>query len=148
MKKLAHAMLLTAGLGLSMSAIAAGTDIPDDGVIDEVACTLLGEQVTINRSKDVLGAYQCVEATTTIAVGMCHQSGSRKARVYDCVGIDTDADSVPDLWAPQGCAAGVQNVTITDYVAYGGNSRGGKLAPFNLVGNCDQAKMNAIDLFQ
>gem|GEM_PF-3177752 len=53
-------------------------------------CYLLAENVVINLSKNVYGAYECggYDATDVgwggIKVGTCHESGSKKAGYLDC----------------------------------------------------------------
>lgn len=146
MKKIAFALLVAAGVGSSFSAMAAGVAIPPPGTsIATADCTLLGEPVNINLSKNVQGGYLCNEATTTIKVATCHVAGSRKAKTVQCTMDDSDPAAI--TYSPTGCAAGVASVEISDYTAFGGTSKGGSLGTYELGGPCTADSVLAVSLF-
>ncbi len=147
MKKIALAVLMATGAGASFNAMAAGTNITTNP-ITQTMCPLLGEPVVINLSKNVSGAWQCEEITTTIRVAACHAAGSRKAKTVQCTGEDTDLDGVLDKFSPTGCADANSTVDIADYTAFGGTSKGGSLGTYELGANCTDGSVAGITLFQ
>lgn len=98
---------LLAGIGLSMSAMA----VDDQGNAmaagtNSVAitdCSLLSEDVKINLSANVFGAYACNTLLNQIGVATCHPNGRKGTVSVSCdpatdaaCDTDTDADGVAD----------------------------------------------------
>jgi len=96
------------------------------------ACTLLADNVTLNLSARVWGAYNCDDATSVIRVAACHEGGSRKARTVNCA---EDAAN-PGTFLPQGCTAQTATIEISDYAGYVAGSNGGSVAVNDLGGRC------------
>ncbi|MBB6340051.1 hypothetical protein HNP49_000201 [Pseudomonas fluvialis] len=152
MKKHAIAIALTS---LFFAAGASAVDLPQGGVITTAACPTLGEDVTIQTSNGVLAAYACNEAANAAAVSTCHNAGSRKSRVYQCVSTDPGADAqvgtADDSWNNASCPNGdgstqvAGQFTITaDYSGFVVNTRGGGVAGQALGGNCTSGTVGAI----
>jgi len=139
MKKsiLAALLISSAFVSLNVSAVA----IPNDGVITTTACTLLGEQVKLNLSNNVSGAYSCTEATSTIQVAACHKAGSRNTTTVACANSGT-ADA-PD-WNNASCADEADTFEITDYRGFRASSLGGKVGAQALGGACTDATVNGL----
>lgn len=141
MKKLISALLITGGIAASFGAHA--DPIVSGGTItggDAGDCVLLGENVTLNLSKDVSGAYVCEEPNSEIKIATCHKSGSRKPLLVDCVRV---GDAEPAVYAPTGCTPGEQ-FEIADYRGFTASSRGGGVATEDLGGACTDATVEAI----
>jgi hypothetical protein len=146
MKKINFAVLTVLGLGISSAALAAPTNVSGSTVITTGDCVLLGEQVTLNLSANVTGAYQCTDADQTIVIGTCHASGSRKPLDVQCTAVpDTD----PAEFEPAGCpdAEPGTKVTISNYRAYTASSRGGSVTAQELGGNCTAATLNGLEVW-
>ncbi|MCQ4346119.1 hypothetical protein NGA35_01460 [Pseudomonas stutzeri] len=135
MKKNILAALFFAGMGASFVAtaapVAANTGFEGSGDVSITACTLLADPVTLNLSKNVVGAYNCNEANSIITVAACHKGGSRSERNVVCVADPDDASAT----IPAGCTVG-ESVPITDYVGYKAGSNGGSIATEALGGAC------------
>ena len=139
MKNILSALLIAGGIAASFGAHA--TTVISGQVIsggDTGACPLLGEGVTLNLSKDVLGAYTCEVPNSSIKIATCHKSGSRKPLLVDCVAVGD-----PAVNTPTGCTLG-QQAEISDYRGFTASSRGGGIATEDLGGNCTQASVEAI----
>lgn len=128
-------LLLLAGLSASFAATAA-TNITSGSVIDNTACVLLGDNVTLNLSKSVSGAYSCDETSSTIKVATCHATGSRKPTQVACAST-TDATTGEAVWNDASCdGTANQTFEIADYRAFAASSQGGSVMTVNLGGNC------------
>ena len=130
MKKVAYAILITAGLGMSAAAMAAGTAITSAPITSN-ECELLADQVRLTLSTNVHGAYSCNEITNTIKIATCHEAGSRKQAEVECVPVGSGFNS-------PGCTQAGQQVTIADYRAFIGSSAGGQVTATQLGGPCDK----------
>lgn len=144
MKKVAYAILITAGLGMSAAAMAAGTPITSDPITSE-NCVLLADQVRLTLSTNVHGAYSCNEETNIIKIATCHEAGSRKPTEVTCALVDPEDEN--SGYNPPGCTAVGQKVTIADYRAFVGSSAGGQVGPRELGGRCDDGKVSALSFF-
>lgn len=140
MKKVAYAILITAGLGMSAAAMAAGTAITSGDSITSENCVLLADQVTLTLSTNVHGAYSCDEFTNTIKIATCHEAGSRKPTEVECALVGGELN-------PPECTEAGEKVTIADYKAFVGSSDGGRVGPRELGGRCDDGKVSALDFF-
>ncbi|MFA7619160.1 MAG: hypothetical protein WC012_08930 [Thiohalomonadaceae bacterium] len=144
MKKIAFAIFVSMGLGTSFSAVAAGETITSGEEITggvDGNCVLLADDVRLNLSNGVSGAYMCDEGTTTIKVGTCHAAGSRTASI-SCAVVDHDEDNNP-IYNNEGCD-GTPNQTINepDYRGYFASTTGGAVGGIYLGGNCTQDTLN------
>lgn len=139
MKKSILAVLLASSALVSFNASAVA--IPDNGVITTTACTLLGEQVKLNLSNNVSGAYSCTEATSTIQVAACHKAGSRNTTTVACANNGTEAD--PD-WNNSSCESDSDTFEITDYRGFRASSLGGKVGAQALGGACNESTVNGL----
>lgn len=140
MKKIVSTFLFMASIASSATAIAAAeagplnntnTIGPTGSTGSTHTCSLLGSQVQINLSSNVEAAFNCNFATSTIRVGTCHTAGSRAPRTATCTSTTTDGVTT---WAPEGCSATVQSVTLTDRVAFTASSQGGSVGAADLAG--------------
>lgn len=75
------ALVLLAGLGLSVNAMAADGSavafVSGDAVDSATGCSLLGETVQMNLSSNVLAAYGCNITDSIIGVATCHTAGKK-----------------------------------------------------------------------
>lgn len=139
MKKSILAALLASSALVSFNVSA--VQIPADGVITTTACTLLGEQVKLNLSNNVSGAYSCTEATSTIQVAACHKAGSRNTTTVACANSGTAQD--PD-WNNASCQDESDTFEITDYRGFRASSQGGRVGAQALGGPCTESSVNGL----
>lgn len=144
MKKVAYAILITAGLGMSAAAMAAGTAITKEP-ITSTQCALLADQVRLTLSTYVHGAYSCDEETNTIKIATCHEAGSRKPTEITCSVVDPDDED--SGYNHPGCTEVGQKFTIADYKAFIGSSAGGQVGPTELGGRCDDGTVSKLSFF-
>jgi len=137
--KLIKAVLFSS-IALSISATAAPIN---NQPITPALCPVLGENVTLNLSKNNVGDYTCDEATSTIRVGACNTGGSRTPLTVACV--RTSADGVTPVTYNNASCTGEANQTfvVSNYRGYIANSRGGSVAVVDLGGNCTAATIAA-----
>lgn len=137
MKKSIFALFFIVAASTSMAASAA--EIKTGTPITTTDCKLLGEQVTLNLSNNVSGAYSCDEITSTIKVAACHKAGSRKAMDVKCA-IVTQAEGDEDaVWNDPSCKETTDTFESSDYRGYVASSKGGSVAQKELGGNCTAA---------
>lgn len=134
MKKISFAIFAGVAMLAAQSATAAGTKVPSGTAITINDCQLLGEDATINLSKNVLGAYNCDVINTEIEIGTCHEAGSRKPKTLDCTGTDLPV---------AGCSTGA-TYDIPDFSGFTASSMGGTVSPVPLGGNCTDAAVQAL----
>lgn len=136
MKKSILAALLASSAFMSFNVSAAA--IPNDGVVDTDACSLLGEEVTLSLSNNVSGAYSCDEITSTIKVGACHKAGSRKAMTVNCAVIVPANGTDPAVYNDDSCTGVGPDHTFqsSNYRGFVASSRGGSTAAKDLGGAC------------
>jgi len=144
MKKNILAMLLVAGVSASFTATA--TEIKSGTAITTTDCTLLGEQVTLNLSNNVSGAYSCDETNSIIKVAACHKAGSRKPTDVLCAIVTPATGEAEAVFNDPSCTAvgADHKFEITDYRGYVASSLGGSVAPQQLGGNCDESSVDAL----
>src|SRR5690606_16553761 len=132
---------ITAGLGMSAAAMAAGTPITSKP-ITSTECELLADQVRLTLSTNVHGAYSCDEKTNTIKIATCHEAGSRKPTEIPCAAVGTDPKSGDPIYNFSQCdGTEGQKITIEDYSyrAFIGSSTGGQVAATTLGDeSCDK----------
>lgn len=144
MNKQIIAALMAVGFGLSAgSAIAAPTAFTGNATVTNAECSLLAETVTLGASKNVHGAYDCIEAANLVRVGACSSGGSRQVGAA-CVDLDP---ATPGDQLPLGCAAPGGFSTIPDFKAFFTSSKGGVMAEYNLGGRCEATRIVAIGGF-
>ncbi len=147
MKKQILAVALSS---LFASGMASATALPPGGgLVETTDCSVIGSNVTLNASNNVAMAYACNAAGNAVAVGACHQSGSRSSRVYQCVTVDNGPDATAgtpdDVYNDDSCpagdgSAGAGEFTITaDFVGFVASSSGGGVSANPLGGVCDEA---------
>lgn len=149
MKKLAY-LLVAAGIGVSFPALADPMAIPANGQVTGGAgndCELLSENIRVNLSSNVVGAFNCDIATNTIWVGTCHNAGSRNSSLT-CAQIGTDPTSGDPIFNSDQCdAAAVAAGTVIegepDFRGFFAQTSGGSVAPAFLGGNCSEAILTA-----
>lgn len=123
-------------------AISSGTAI----TADAAGCSLLSEQVTINLSSGVFGAYACNVVGNVIGVATCHPNGRKGDVTADCNPVAVAADPANGVVAytpPAGCAVKPApntdptngSVTVRGGLAYTASSRGGRVGGDNAA-NC------------
>lgn len=137
MKKNLFAVLVC-GVFLSSSALA--VTIPSGTDITTTDCPLIGSDIRINLSANVVGAYECDEAATTVVVAACHTSGSRASKTLTCV--NSAATGQPAEWNNAACAtAGVTTFTGVGFTGYRASSAGGGVGGVDLNGACTQGEI-------
>lgn len=138
MKKNILALMLMASV--SFSAVAKDDDaeaIPTNGLIaaTTAGCGLLSEDITLNLSSGVLGAYGCNVSDNIISIAACHVNGRKGNVAIDCDPVAREAVGTTSAYTPpSGCAKKSNAVsdndgtmTITGGVTYTANTRGGKI---------------------
>lgn len=139
MKKNLLALFAAATVAFASSVMAAPTAITG-AAIDDVACPVLGEEVRLNLSKGVNGAYDCFEETNSINVGACHTSGSR-GTTLTCAQIGFETDGITPKYNDGQCddTNVGENVTVTEpsYRGFRAATTGGSVGAQSLTGNCD-----------
>ena len=125
------------------SVAAHAVTIPSGEAITTADCPLLGEQVILNLSSNVNGAYACDEANSLISVAACHRAGSRNPLTVTCA-ITSAAGVTPVTWNDPSCADATDTFEIADYRGYSANSQGGRVAPSALGGQCTEGTINGL----
>ena len=149
MKKLAY-LLVAAGIGVSFPALADPMAIPDDGAVtagEGNDCELLSENIRVNLSSNVVGAFNCNVATNTIWVGTCHNAGSRNASLT-CAQIGFEDDGTTPKFNHSDCdaaavAAGTVIEDAADFRGFFAQTSGGSVAPSFLGGSCSEEVLTA-----
>lgn len=140
MKKNFFALAILASFSFgAVAADNAGTAIPDNGLIQAAAagCSLLTEDVTLNLSNNVFGAYACNTAANIVAIATCHPNGRKGNIAVDCDPV-ARAESSPGAGdgytPPQGCTLKSNNqgpndgtMTVQGGLAFSASSRGGRV---------------------
>lgn len=142
MKKNIIVALFLVGVGASFGAVAA--PIVSGEAITPVLCPVLGENVSLNMSKNNVGDYKCDEATNTIRVGACNTGGSRTPLTVQCA-ITSEAGVTPVTYNGAGCAgtATTDTFVVSNYRGYIANSKGGSVAVVDLGGACTASTITA-----
>ncbi len=144
MKKNILAVMFCAGVGISFAASAAdvapNTGFEKSGTVTMANCKLLAQDVNLNMSNNVWGAYKCDEATSVISVAACHKGGSRSKKSVPCA--ESPANS--GKYLPAGCTATTASIDITDYVGYKAGSNGGSIATAALGGACADTSVTSL----
>ena len=152
MKKKIALALIAAGAGLSFSAFAEPKAVPANGTVEaNNDCTLLSENIKVNLSSGVKGAFNCDVATNTIWVGTCHTAGSRNSSLK-CAQIGEDGDGQP-VYNHNDCDADAVNDGKTiegapDFRGFFAQTSGGSVAAAFLNGNCTEDILLAHDKLQ
>lgn len=149
MKKVIFGILVSA-IASSALAADAGAPITTGTAIDTTAatgCSLLSEQVTVNLSTGVFGAYACNTVANVIGVATCHPNGRKGDVAVDCdpVAVAADPDNgIAGNVPPAGCAMKPApnvnpnngTVNVRGGLAYTASSQGGRVGGANAV-NCN-----------
>lgn len=139
MKKNLLALFAAATVAFASSSIMA-KEITNGGEIKNSDCAVLGDTVKLNLSKNVVGSYECSEASNSINVGACHTSGSRTATIT-CAVVGQTATTPPvDQYNDPGCNASNVGKTITltapRYQGFRASTTGGSVGAQMLSANC------------
>jgi len=139
----AFAAAMTITTGAHATAIASGTPILSS------TCAVLGENVTLNLSRGVTGAYECSEANNSINVAACHEAGSRTDQVACVVvGSDTSTSPATPIYSDPSCNASNVGTTITvtppRYRGYVASTTGGSVGAQQLSGVCNSTTIEAL----
>lgn len=151
MKKVLGTLILGAGLVVSLSASAAAVINPvvSGTSYDDTKCALLNEPVTLNLSKNVVGAFSCDVNTNAMKVATCHTAGFRSPTLTCAViGTDDSTDPVTPIFNNAGCKAAGDVLSIPDFNGFAASSTGGTVANVVLGGNCDQSKVSGLSQLQ
>jgi len=149
MKKIACALFFV-GVGVSASAFAEPMAVPADGAVTAGAggnCVLLSENIRLNLSSNVVGAFNCDEATNTISIGTCHNAGSRNSSLT-CAQIGVDSATGNGIFNHPDCdaaavAAGTVIEGAPDFRGFFSQTSGGSVAPSFLGGSCSEQILTA-----
>lgn len=125
------------------SAFASAAAITSGTAITQIQCPLLGDQVVLNLSNNVSGAYNCDEANSVIKVAACHKAGSRNPGTANCV-ITSASNVTPVVWNDSSCSDADDTFEIADFRGFTANSQGGKVAPEALGGACTEGTIGAL----
>ncbi|WP_312289657.1 hypothetical protein [Stutzerimonas nitrititolerans] len=144
MNKQLTAILMATGFVFSASAaIAAPTAFQENVQVDNSACALLGEEITLGVSAKVHGAYACDEEENLVQVAACHEGGSRSQGVA-CTDTDPDTTGVQ---LPAGCENNATHSSIPSYKAFFTSSRGGVMQEQELGSRCGEGTIVGIKGF-
>lgn len=136
---------LFAALGLAFAFNASAAPINSNTPITPALCAVLADNVTLNLSTRVKGAYTCNEVTNSIKIATCHESGSRKARTGICAGTPNEDDPDVTDWNYQGCNTAGQEVVLgPDYKGFYAITTGGAVLDKQLGGNCTDATVGVL----
>ena len=147
MNKFAKAAAVVMGVGVSAAAMAAPSAFTVTTTVTGQttgACPLLIEDTKLAVSTNVVGAWQCDEATAVIKVAACHQGGSRNTGVA----CSTDDDDSTTAWdAPGGCTTNTGNSSIPSFIAFGASSEGGTMGEYAMDQRCVTGQITGISLW-
>lgn len=131
----------------SVSAFAE-TPVTNGTVLTQTECSLLGENVRVSLSSDVVAAYECVEVTSAINIATCHTAGQRAARTIDCAALGEDA-SGNTIYNDASCSGtGVTTFDVElSYTGYAASSLGGSVGQAPLTGICNDANLANVTIF-
>lgn len=128
--------LITIALGFGFSSAVMAAD--DTGTVigttvTTTDCSLLTEDVSINLSNSVFGAYACNTTDNVIGIATCHPSG-RKGNVEVSCNPVADPNATPPYVPPAGCALRANPANANDGVmtvqgglAFTASSAGGRV---------------------
>lgn len=109
-------------------------------------CVLLGEQVRVSLSSDVVAAFECEEVNNAIDIGTCHAAGQRATRTITCENFS--GDPTDPVWNVSTCTTAGDDVTVDlSYTGYAASSTGGSVQQAPLEGNCNIGNLGAIEIF-
>lgn len=151
MKKKIALALIAAGAGLSFSAFAEPKAVPANGTVDaNNDCTLLSENIKVNLSSGVKGAFNCDVATNTIWVGTCHTAGSRNSSLKCALIGGTDEQPVYNHDECDAEAVASEKIIegAPDFRGFFAQTSGGSVGPAFLNGNCTEDILVAHDKLQ
>lgn len=124
--------------------ITSGDSIGPDG---DQECVVLGEQVRLNLSRGVLGVFECDEASNSIDVATCHESGSRTNQLV-CAVAGQDPTTGNPLYNDPQCNSGNVGQTVTlsapRYRGFAASTTGGSVNARQLASNCTVGNIEAI----
>lgn len=150
MKKHILAVVLSSALA---SGATLAVELPASGAITTANCSMLGNNVVINLSNGVFGAYACNIIGNAMAITTCHDAGSRQSLVVGCGVVDngpdgeqgTDDDVYNNGSCPEGDGtAGDGQFTIADFRGYVASTTGGGVVAQELGGNCTAASVDTL----
>lgn len=128
-------------LGLSMIpalAAAAGTAITGNTTVNTVACTLLQDDLKLQLSSGVVGAYNCNTTANAIQLSSCHTSGRVTQRTSKTVVNPTACTADPtDTAACASTTSSASGATVASTTTAGGQMS------MSFGGNCDTAGTKA-----
>lgn len=129
---------------MATSSVALAAPITGNPITPNNDCALLAEQVTLNLSTNVIGAYNCDVPNTRIDIGACHQSGSRKPLVVACqaTGVDAQGNNIYNDASCDGTPQ--QTFTIANYRGYEASTSGGSVGATDLGGSCTATTAQAL----
>ena len=137
------AALIVAGMaatsGLAFAADNVVTQISSGTYIENTAggCSILRDRVTVNTSRDVTLAYNCLTARTKVNLAGCHAAGSQKPTTVTCQVTGEDEDGAPTFNLP-GCTPEgqitdpVQSIQISGRRGYVASTSGGSVGQTEL----------------
>lgn len=126
MKKLLSAGVVAAGIILSSQAHAAAAYLTQSSVnITTVNCKALDNNITVQLSKDVVGAFNC--GASSFAAATCHKTGTNKPQTVQGQ-LDASGNLLPGY---SNCDAS-NNCTFNGRVGFRGTSDGGRVSAAEL----------------
>ena len=164
MKKITIIAFLAGALSFSMSASA--QEVVNTGLLTGATtsigmgtgdgeCILLAENVTVNLSSGVNGAFRCSQAFGEARVGTCHVAGSRTGQTVTCAFTPSDEGqsqfgdpAVQGDWNGVGCADEESTFEISDRRYYSANSRGGRVTIASLDAGTGCSAQAVLGMFQ
>lgn len=106
---------------------------------DAAGCELLAQDVTINLSSNVFGAYSCEKANNAIKVATCHKAGSRNKETIKCAIVGKDEDG-KSTWNDTSCKETTDTFESQNFgKAAFATTTGGSVASKSLAAYCDSA---------
>jgi len=140
-------VLLVGTLVAASASVYAETPVTSGAVIDQTACVLLGENVRVSLSNEVVAAYECVELSSAINIATCHTAGQRAAHTIDCAALGEDGGG-DTVWNNASCETDPTTFDVDlSYTGYAASSLGGSVGQAPLTGICNDANLANVTIF-
>ncbi len=148
MSNLPQAVAVTASVLTPLSAMALAninsTDITSGPTRE---CVLLGEDIKIELSNKVHGAYDCDGLTPLIRFATCHEHGRYPPSTASCVRMGTDPTTNEPMWSDTSCNSADDSYAIDYYRGFVATNSGGAIGEQQLGDRCSNTSIGSVPLF-
>ena len=122
LKKILTLSAVVASITISAQVHAAAASLSSSStMITPANCPALDNNITVQMSKDVVGAFNCGQ--TSFVAATCHISGTNKPNTVDAQ-YDNSGNILPEY---TGCDASGKNCTFNGRTGFRGSSAGGQV---------------------